>query len=112
NHFRNTDAVLKHNMFLTTNVVNEARASLQRNVADVKTRQQFTDNQVGIRPVTPEINFLAPITVLGLFDSGGLTDPNFNLSNHFQLGDQISWTRRRHFIRTVLDYGLITSHWQ
>ena len=66
---------------------------------------------MGITPVTPQINFLAPITVLGQFDSGGATEPNFNLSNQYQWADQISWTHGKHTIRTGGEFEHIQWPW-
>jgi len=109
--FNNTAAVLKLTSILSNSLVNEARMSFQRNESNLGTKQKFTDSQVGITPVTPQINFLAPITILGQFDSGGLTEPNFNLSNQFQWADQISWTHGKHSIRAGGEFEHIQWPW-
>ena len=110
-HFNNTAVVLKLTSLLTTTLVNEARMSFQRNESYLGTKQQFTDTGVGITPVTPQIDFLAPLTVLGQFDSGGSTEPNFNLSNQFQWGDQISWSRGKHTVRAGGEFEHIQWPW-
>ncbi|HEY7387156.1 MAG TPA: carboxypeptidase-like regulatory domain-containing protein, partial [Bryobacteraceae bacterium] len=99
NNFQNTAAVLKLTSTLTNALVNEARVSFQRNLALNGTRQKFTDSQVGITSVTPGIDYLAPINILGEFGSGGATEPDFNVSNQYQWSDQLSWARGRHTIR-------------
>lgn len=109
--FNNTAAVLKLTTILTNSLVNEARMSFQRDESNLGTKQQFSSTQVGITPVTPQINLLAPITVLGQFDSGGATEPNFNLSNQFQWADQISWTHGKHTIRTGAEFEHIQWPW-
>jgi len=109
--FNNTAAVLKLTSLLTTTLVNEARMSFQRNGVLPRTKQQFTDTGVGITPVTPQIDLLAPLTVLGQFDSGGQTEPNFNLTNQFQWGDQISWSRGKHTIRAGGEFEHIQWPW-
>jgi hypothetical protein len=111
NQFNNTAAVLKLTSLLTNTLVNEARMSFQRNESYLGTKQQFTDTGVGITPVTPQINFLAPVTILGQFDSGGATEPNFNLSNQFQWADQISWTHGKHSIRVGGEFEHIQWPW-
>jgi hypothetical protein len=111
NRFNNTAAVLKLTSLFTNTLVNEARMSFQRNESYLGTKQQFTDTGVGITPVTPEINFLAPVTVLGQFDSGGATEPNFNLSNQFQWSDQISWAHGKHSIRAGGEFERVQWPW-
>ena len=110
-HFNNTAAVLKLTSLLTNTLVNEAHMSFQRNEAYLGTKQQFTDSQVGITGVSPGINYLAPITVLGQFDTGGATEPDFNLSNQFQWGDQVSWSHGKHSIRFGGEYEHIQWPW-
>jgi len=111
NNFQNTAAVLKLTSTLTNVIVNEARISFQRNLALQGTRQKFTDSQVGITSVTPGIDYLAPINVLGAFGSGGATEPDFNVSNQYQWSDQISWSRGRHNIRFGGEYEHIQWPW-
>jgi hypothetical protein len=110
-HFNNTAAVLRLTSLLTTSLVNEAHISFQRDESSLGTKQQFTNSGVGITPVTPQINLLAPLTVLGEFDSGGSTEPNFDVSNQFQWGDQVSWTRGRHTIRAGGEFEHIQWPW-
>ena len=110
-HFNNTAAVLRLTSLLTNTLVNEAHMSFTRNEAYLGTKQQFTDSGVGITGVSPGINYLAPITVLGLFDTGGATDPDFNLSNQFQWGDQVSWSHGKHSIRFGGEFEHIQWPW-
>ncbi len=111
NNFVNTAAVLKFTSILTNSLVNEARASFQRNLSLNGTKQQFTDSQVGITPVTPEINYLAPINISGVFSSGGAVEPDFNVSNQYQWSDQISWTHGKHSIRAGGEFEHIQWPW-
>ena len=111
NNFGNTAAVLKLTSTLTSTLVNEARISFQRNLALNGSQQKFTDSQVGITSVTPGIDFLAPINVLGVFGSGGGTEPDFNVENHYQESDQLSWTHGRHSIRVGGEFEHVQWPW-
>lgn len=111
NNFQNTNAVLKLTSTITNSLVNEARVSFQRDLALNGTLQQFTDSQVGITSVSPGINYLAPINVSGQFGSGGGVEPDFNVENHFQEGDQLSWSHGRHTIRVGADFEHIQWPW-
>ncbi len=98
-HFRDINSVLRLTSILTNTLVNEAHMSFERNVSDIGTNWKFTDSEVGISPVNPTLNVLAPITVLGVFDSGGQGEPSYDFNNTWQWGDQISWTHGKHSIR-------------
>ncbi len=112
-HFQNTNAVLKLTSILSNTLVNEARTSFQRNVSSIGTQwsQVGSDTGVGITPNTPSINLLSPITVLGVFDSGGAAEPENNYSNQFQWADQLSWTHGQHSIRVGGEFERIQWPW-
>ena len=81
NHFRDVNAVLRLTSILTNSLVNEAHMSFERSISDIGTNWKFTDSEVGITPVNPTLNVMAPITVLGLFDSGGQGEPSYDFNN-------------------------------
>jgi hypothetical protein len=97
---------------LTSNLVNEARFSLQRSVGKPENQISYTDSQVGITPVQPTINYLNGITITGLFQFGAQlkndTD-KFNLA--YEAADQISWTHGKHTIRAGFEYERDRQDW-
>jgi hypothetical protein len=100
--FGNQDAVLKLTSLATTNFVNEARISFQRNTdnSTVAMPPGGTNSALGILPGTG--GFEEPPTVIDIFDGftlfGGLL-PNFGPTNQLQVADQISWQHGKHSIR-------------
>jgi hypothetical protein len=83
---------------LTNNLVNEARFSLQRQVAFSINEMPFTDTQVGITPINPAFNILNTTTVSGLFtwQSPG---PSGSFVTTWEAADQLSWSHGKHTIR-------------
>jgi hypothetical protein len=105
--FGNQDAVLKLTSLVTSNFVNEARASFQRNTDNSTVTMPVggTNSALGITPGTA--GFEEPPTVIDVVDGfslfGGLL-PNFGPTNQLQLADQISWQHGKHSIRAGYEY--------
>ncbi len=100
-NFLNHDIVFRLTSIVTNNLVNEARLSIQRNIADASVTTPFTDTQVGIAPVSPSVTNLDQINVSGLFavgPNGGPYDLAVNTSQ-WEAADQLSWSHGRHTIR-------------
>jgi carboxypeptidase family protein len=106
--YANTDAVLSLTSNLTSNIVNVARISYQRNSANLTSPSSFTSSQVGITPVSPSADSI-PQMLLGTF---GLGTDHFagvlNLVNQYELADQLSWTHGKHSLR----FGFEVEHYQ
>jgi len=105
--FGNQDAVLKLTTLVTSNFVNEARVSFQRNTDNSSSAMPpgGTNSQLGIVPGTG--GFEEPPTIIDIFDGfslfGGLL-PNFGPTNQLQLADQISWSHGKHSIRAGYEF--------
>jgi hypothetical protein len=105
--FGNQDAVLKLTSLVTSNFVNEARVSYQRNTDNSSSNMPpgGTNSQLGIVPGTG--GFEEPPVMIDIFDGftlfGGLL-PNFGPTNQVQLADQISWSHGKHSIRAGFEY--------
>ena len=106
----NHAALLKLTSILTTNLVNEARISYQRNATIDTEPSPFTDSGVGITSltaaagVTPNYDNLSYFTV-GSGSGGFSFGPHYFFNgnfpeNQFEWADQISWTHGKHTIRT------------
>jgi hypothetical protein len=97
---------------LTSNLVNEARFSLQRSVGKPENTTPFTDAQVGIAPVEPSVPYLDGVTITGLMQFGAqlknATD-KFNLS--YEAADTVSWSHGKHTIRTGFEYERDRQDW-
>lgn len=97
--FVNHDAVLKLTSILTSNVVNEARVSYQRNIAHESTTGTMTSTGVGITPISSAFDLLPQMTV-GSFSIGTPTKYGvLNLADQFEYADQVSWTKGKHSLR-------------
>jgi hypothetical protein len=105
--FGNQDAVLKLTSLLTSNFVNEARVSFQRNTdnSTVTMPAGGTNSALGITPGTG--GFQEPPNIIDVVDGftlfGGLL-PNFGPTNQLQMADQISWQHGKHSIRAGYEY--------
>ena len=90
---------------LSSNVVNEARLSLQSYWNLLSNDIPFTDTQVGIAPVIPSINIFDGMTVTGLMQWGGATA--LGTTKHvtqWEAADQISWSHDKHTVRAGFEY--------
>ncbi|HTC91183.1 MAG TPA: carboxypeptidase-like regulatory domain-containing protein [Bryobacteraceae bacterium] len=103
--YANTNAVLKLTSILTNTLVNEARASLQRNLAASNNNDPFTNTQFGITPINPAIGVVTPITIAGQMNlGGGIGDDVFDPTNQLQLSDTLSWSHGKQTIRAGFEY--------
>jgi hypothetical protein len=84
---------------LTNNLVNEARFSLQRNVAFSINEMPFTNAQVGITSINPSFGILDSMTVSGLF-TWGSPGPSASYVTTWEATDSLSWSHGKHTIRT------------
>ncbi len=98
-------ATLRLTSVLTNSVVNQAYVAYQRfnSVAPITT--PFTNSQVGIADLNPGEDYMSFFTLTNLFQFGqqyqyGLNNP----TNQYQAGDQVSWTRGKHTLRTGFGY--------
>jgi len=103
-------AVLKLTTILTNNFINEARISGQRNIYHGIVLQPFTNSQVGITSLVPQIDNLDEIIVTGLFTvgtAGGVGKepyPYDKVVDNMEEADQISWSHGKHTIRAGFEY--------
>ena len=102
-YYANTDAVLKLTSLITNSFVNEARMSLQRNIANGSDSTPYTPQQVGITPIIPQ-QTQPPVILMGPYGIGGTLAPFYGPANQFQYSDQISWSHGRHTIRAGFEY--------
>jgi hypothetical protein len=113
--FTNHEGVLRLTSILTSNLVNEARVSFQRNstVQSGTNPADLNDNVVGTIAATPSFDAsrLIGLSIAGV-DTGtspfGLTN---NVVNQFQFADQISWNHGRQTIRAGAEADMYIWNW-
>ena len=97
----NENVVMKVTSILSSNLVNEARISYQRNIADAGDPATFSPSAVGQVPLTPSApNLPLPTMTVGGFMLGAYNFGIANIvTNQYQVADDVSWTRGKHTIR-------------
>jgi len=103
-YYANTNALAKLTSLLTSNFVNEARISMQRNIANGADSTPYTPQQVGITPIIPQQTQPPATIISGTYAIGGTLAPFYGPANQFQYADQISWTHGKHTIRAGFEY--------
>jgi len=97
---------------LTNNLVNEARASIQRIVGMPLNQIPFTDSEVGVQSLVPGIDYLNTFTVNGLFTGGAvLSNASVKWNTSYEFADQISWSHGKHTVRTGFEYERDRQNW-
>jgi hypothetical protein len=94
----NVNNVLQFKSVLSNSLTNEARISAQHSLLDNTPLIKFTNEQVGIASLIPDVNLIDPISIAGLFAAGS-GNWSHNSVNQFQWSDQISWTHGKHTVR-------------
>jgi len=108
NHY----AVVKLTSILSNNLVNEARISIQRNTFIAQMDSTFTDTQVGMQPIVPQINNLNQITVTGIFTIGSAGNyPNGKRITEWEAADELSWTHGKHTVRYGVEFERDRYNW-
>ena len=107
--YGNQSGTLKLTSVLTNNFLNEARLSYQRTTVTNRNQIPFTDTQVGIQPVQPNILNLVNIWFLPIFSRTAMdlgSHPFFGQHeaiNQYTFADSISWTHGKHTLRVGFD---------
>ena len=105
--YPNDTDLLKLTTLFTSNVVNEARVSYQRNQTFSHNEIPFTDAEVGITTFAPpSYPELAQINIANTIYIGGAPFFGIHLANNsWQAADQISWQKGRNSFRFGGEFG-------
>ena len=117
-YYSNDNAVLKVTTLATNSFINEARISMQRNMAAASDSLPpgATSQNLGTTPMIPStvaggINIAPgqtepPFMVMAIngFNLFGGLNPSFSPTNQVQVADQISWTHGKHTIRAGFEH--------
>src|SRR3984885_10526042 len=97
--YTNQVALLRLTSVVSNNLVNEVRASYQRNVSFLSQNSPFTNTEVGITSLATATPILSLISAGTDFAVGNFIYNYFQTENQFQWADQISWTHGKQTIR-------------
>jgi len=98
-------AVGKLTSIINSNVVNEARVSLQSSWNLLSNDIPFTNAQVGTKPLVPQDDVLNNTTITGFMQWGGQT--SLGTTKHvtqWEVSDQISWSHGKHTTRAGFEF--------
>jgi Carboxypeptidase regulatory-like domain len=99
-YYANTNAVLKLTTLISNSLVNEAHASMQRNIANGRDETpQYTPQSVGITPIVPQQTQPPVMEILNAYGIGGTLAPYIGPATQVNFGDQVSWSHGKHTIR-------------
>jgi hypothetical protein len=110
----NHSALLRLTSIVSTNLVNEVHAAYQRYPINNDILTPFKNSQVGITDLRAGVDYLSGITIgqasaiAGGMSFGGHYQYGGTVAiNQYQFGDQISWTRSNHTVRTGFEAAKI-----
>jgi len=104
-YYANTNSVLRLTTLITSTLVNEAHAALQRNIANGHdSTPQYTPQSVGITPIIPSQSQPPVMIIANAYGIGGTLDPYVGPATQVNFGDQVSWSHGKHTIRVGGEY--------
>jgi hypothetical protein len=115
--FPNMYMVAKLTSVLSTNTVNEFRASLQRSVVfdfpgfNNLDGSPVTNTQLGVTPVVPTYDVSNRFTITGLMALGTGVSVARKFNTSWELADQISWSHGKHTIRAGFEFERDRNNW-
>jgi hypothetical protein len=104
-YYATTDSTLKLTTIVTNNIVNEAHAAMQRNIANGSdSTPQYTPQSIGLTPIIPSQTQPPVMIIVGSVSIGGTLAPFYGPATQFNYGDQISWSHGKHTIRAGAEF--------
>jgi len=98
-YYANTISRAKLTTLITPTLINQAQASLERNIANGHDSTPYTNQQVGITGIVPQETLPPVMIIVGAMTIGGTLAPFSGPANQMQYSDQISWSHGKHTIR-------------
>jgi hypothetical protein len=89
---------------LSNSFINEFRVSSHRDVSTQNDTLPYTNQQIGLKGMIPQQTLPPVILIFGAFNMGGTLGPENSPPTHYQISDQISWTKGKHTIRAGYEY--------
>lgn len=106
-YYANTVSRVKLTTLLSPSLVNELRASLERNIANGFDTTPYTNQQVGITGIVPQETQPPVMVIVGAMNIGGTLDPFYGPATQIQYSDQISWSHGKHTVRAGFEYEFL-----
>ena len=104
-YYANTNSVLRLTTLVTNSFVNEAHATVQRNIANGHDETpQYTPQSVGINPIIPQQTQPPVMIIANAYGIGGTLAPFYGPATQVNFGDQVSWSHGKHTIRAGGEY--------
>ncbi len=104
-YYANTNSVLRLTTLVTNSFVNEAHATVQRNIANGHDETpQYTPQSVGINPIIPQQTQPPVMVIANAYGIGGTLAPFYGPATQVNFGDQVSWSHGKHTIRAGGEY--------
>jgi hypothetical protein len=105
--FNNHATVLKLTSLLSNSVVNEVRASYQRNIVWDRPEQLWNASDVGLTNVDPDLDVIPQIAIGNINFGTPIFQVCDQATNQYQVADQLSWMRGKHSFRFGFEAGTI-----
>jgi hypothetical protein len=106
-YYANTISRAKLTSLVSNTLVNEARVSLERNIANGHDTAPYTNQQVGIKGIVPEETLPPVMVIIGASTIGGTLSPFYGPASQVQFADQISWSHGKQTIRAGYEYEFL-----
>ncbi len=115
--FPNMYMLAKLTTIVSTNIVNEMRASLQSSVVYdypgfVNTNgSPVTNTQLGVTSVEPTFDAAEKYSISGLFQFGTGVNPSQKHNASWEIADSISWSHGKHTVRAGAEFERDRLNW-
>jgi len=106
-YYANTISRVKLTTLVTSSMVNEVHAALERNIANGHDSAPYTNQQVGITGIVPQETLPPVMIILGAETIGGTLAPFYGPATQMQYGDGISWSHGKHTIRAGYEFEFL-----
>jgi Carboxypeptidase regulatory-like domain len=106
-YYANTISRVKLTTVFSPTFINEAQASLERNIANGFDTAPYTNQQVGITGIVPQETLPPATIIIGAMNIGGTLSPFYGPATQMQYADHISWSHGKHTIRAGFEYEFL-----
>lgn len=106
-YYANTISRVKLTTLVTSSMVNEVHAALERNIANGSDSTPYTNQQVGITGIVPQETQPPVMIIVGAMNIGGTLSPFYGPANQTQFGDGLSWSHGKHTIRAGYEFEFL-----
>jgi Carboxypeptidase regulatory-like domain len=106
-YYANTISRVKLTTVFSPTFINEAQASLERNIANGADSAPYTNQQVGITGIVPQQTLPPATVIVGAMNLGGTLSPFYGPATQMQYADHISWSHGNHTFRAGYEFEFL-----